>query len=375
MSLPAGEIDSRWQRIRGAMTRANLEGLLVFSNQLKPEPIHYVANYTLLGERAFGYLPMEGHPTLFISEAWDQERASRESQLEDLIVSGTNWPGEIAAVARSCKGRLGVVNREQIGRSDIQALEKALGRETLSASQLLETVAVIKSPYECNLIREASKMADAGFTRAKEVVREGLTDYALVAEIDYTMRGMGATDNFQMLSVGKESTGMLLSYGKKVEPGDLLLFEITPANGSVTYSAQLCRTALFGEPLSRLLREKFAILMEALEASLAVIKPGVSISEVAKIQNEIITKAGYGDYCRPPYMRGRGHGFGLGRIDVEEDSTLEFEEGMSLVVHPNQFIPETGYLALGEHVLVTSGGFERLTRTESKIYEWGGADR
>jgi Xaa-Pro aminopeptidase len=71
-------------------------------------------------------------------------------------------------------------------------------------------------------------------------------------------------------------------------------------------------------------------------------------------------------------MRGRGHGFGLGRIDVEEDSTLEFAEGMSLVVHPNQFIPETGYLALGEHIIVTAKGIERLTQTESKIYECGG---
>jgi Xaa-Pro aminopeptidase len=175
-----------------------------------------------------------------------------------------------------------------------------------------------------------------------------------------------------MLAVGKNITGMLLPWGKKVEPGDLLLFEITPANGAVTYSVQLCRTAIFGKKPERLLQEKFAVLIEALEESLAVIRPGVRISEVARIQNEIIGRAGYQEYCRPPYMRGRGHGFGLGRIDVEEDSTLEFAEGMSLVVHPNQFIPETGYLALGEHIIVTAKGIERLTQTESKIYECGG---
>jgi Xaa-Pro dipeptidase len=109
--------------------------------------------------------------------------------------------------------------------------------------------------------------------------------------------------------------------------------------------------------------------------SLAAIKPGVRISEVARIQNEIIGKSGYAEYCRPPYMRARGHGFGLGRIDVDEDATLEFAEGMSLVVHPNQFIPETGYLALGESIIVTESGIERLTRTESKINEFGGAGR
>lgn len=375
MSIPTGELPFRWHRIQGAMARSNLGGLLVFSNQLKTEPLHYVANHTLLGERAFCYLPIEGQPILFISEAWDQERAARESKLKGVRILERDWPKEIAAVCRSCEGRLGIVGRELLGWLDIAALETAIDHETVSATRFLEDIATIKSPYELNLIREAARMADAGFRRALEVAMEGLTDYALGAEIDYVMREMGATDNFQMLAVGKEITGMLLPCGKKVEPGDLLLFEITPANGAVTYTAQLCRTAIFGKTPTGLLREKYTLLIEALEESLKAIKPGVSISEVARIQNEIIGKAGYSEYCRPPYMRARGHGFGLGRIDVEEDATLEFAEGMSLVVHPNQFIPETGYLALGESVIVTANGVERLTQTESEIYECGGIPR
>ncbi|OGP58648.1 MAG: hypothetical protein A2162_12070 [Deltaproteobacteria bacterium RBG_13_52_11b] len=354
------------------MALAKVGGLLVFANQLKTEPLYYVANYTLLGERAFCYLPIEGQPILFISEAWDQERAAGESSLRDVRILERNGSRDIAAVCASCDGRLGIVGRELLGRQDIAALETALGRETASATRLLEDVATIKSPYELSLIREAAKMADAGFRKAMEIVKEGLPDHTLVAEIDYAMREMGATDNFQMLAVGKENSGMLLPCGKKIEPGDLLLFEITPANGAVTYSAQLCRTAIFRETPKPLLIEKYRLLIEAHEESLLAIKPGVRISEVARIQNEIIGRAGYSEYCRPPYMRARGHGFGLGRIDVEEDSTVEFAEGMSLVVHPNQFIPETGYLALGESIIVTSDGLERLTRTESKIHECGG---
>jgi len=89
---------------------------------------------------------------------------------------------------------------------------------------------------------------------------------------------MGATDNFQMMVVGKDNTGMLLPTGKKIEPDDLLLFEITPANGSITYSAQLCRTAVCGRP-SKIMEEKYDLLIEALEESLKAIKPGVKINE------------------------------------------------------------------------------------------------
>jgi len=374
MSLPLEEKLLRWRRIQEAMGKADLGGMLVFASQLKTVSIHYLTGYTLLGERAFCYLGPEGPPVLFVSEAWDRERAIRETGVDEVRILGKNWPREVADVCRPWKGRsrtvrLGLVGKEIMGRLDLQALETALGHETVSASRLLEDLAVVKTPYELARIREAARMADAGFVRALEVMRSGLSDYELVAEIDDAMRHMGATDNFQMLAVGKQNTGMLLPLNKKIESGDLILFEITPANGSETYTAQLCRTAIFGEPPDELLREKYRLLIEAQEASLSVIKPGVKISEVARIQNEIIGNAGYSDYCRPPYMRSRGHGFGLGRIEIEEDSSLEFAEGMSLVVHPNQFLPETGYLALGEHVIVTAEGIERLTRTESKIYE------
>lgn len=369
MSVPPEELDRRWTQLRGAMAGGDVGGLLVFSNQLKTTPIHYVAGYSLLGERAFCYLPSSGPPCLFISEAWDRERAVSESGLEDVEILGSDWPREIAAACRSCNGRLGLAGKEVMGRLDVKTLEEALGRETLSSTCLLEDVAMIKSPYELGLIRDASRMADAGFARALDVIREGLSDYELVAEIDYAMRKMGATDNFQMLAVGKQNTGMLLPLNKKIEPADLILFEITPANGSETYSAQLCRTVIFGRRPDKPLQEKYRLLIEAHETSLAVIRPGVRVSEVARVQNEIIGNAGYAEYCRPPYMRARGHGFGLGRIEIDEDSTLEFAEGMSVVVHPNQFLPETGYLALGEHIIVTATGIERLTRTESRIYE------
>ena len=373
-SLPPKELPLRWKRIQEMMAQENLGGLLFYSNQLRPEYIHYVANYKLLGEKAVCCLPLEGLPALFISEAWDKEMAVVQSGLE-VTVMEKDWPRQIAAAARRCKGRLGVVGRDNLGSMGVKVLESALGRETVSATSLLDRVAVVKSPYELALIREAEQMADAGFRRAIEVASEGLIDYALAAEIDYAMRDIGATDNFQMLAIGKELTGMLLPFGKKVERGDLLLFEITPSNGVLTYSAQLCRTAIFGETPGSFLQGKYAILIEAQEQSLAIIKPGTKVSEVARIQNEIIGKAGYKEYCRPPYMRARGHSFGLGRIEVDEDSPLEFVEGMSVVVHPNQYIPETGYLALGEHIIVTATGIERLTRTASRIYECGGAKK
>ena len=151
--MPTGEMDLRWRSIQEAMARAKLGGLLVFSNQLNSELVHYVANCTVLGERAFCYLPPKGQPVLFISEAWDLERTIKESHLKDVRVIGKNWPQEIASISRSCEGRLGIAGRENLGRFGIGALEEPLGRESVSATRFLEDLATIKSPYELTLIR------------------------------------------------------------------------------------------------------------------------------------------------------------------------------------------------------------------------------
>ena len=369
MTPPREEMYSRWEKLRAGMRRQQLKGLLVFSSQIKPEPIHYLTNYTLIGEKAFCLLPPnEDPPVLYISAAWDCARAEKEARGVDVRIIGKDLHRELAALINKYGMPVGMCGEENLPRLDRAALEAELGAEPASGTRLLEDAAAIKSTYELALIREASRMADAGFNSAIAAAREGMADFELGAEIDYAVRNMGATDNFQMLAVGKGNTGMHLPYGKKLEPGDLLLFEISPAFGSITYSAQLCKTAVLGR-ISSLIEDKYAVLIEALEASLKIIKPGVEMGEVTRVQDEIIGRAGYGEFCRPPYMQQRGHGFGLGAIKIKADVTRKFEAGMSCVVHPNQFIPETGYLALGEHVIVTSEGIERLTLLEPNIYE------
>jgi Xaa-Pro dipeptidase len=88
--------------------------------------------------------------------------------------------------------------------------------------------------------------------------------------------------------------------------------------------------------------------------------------------NQVIGEAGYGTYCGPPYMRSRGHGFGVGSIapgaELTDKMQTLLERHQVVAVHPNQYIPETGYLACGETVLVTDTGVERLSETETKLY-------
>jgi len=147
-----------------------------------------------------------------------------------------------------------------------------------------------------------------------------------------------------------------------IAEGDVLLSEITPAvEGEYI---QICRSAVFGKPTALQL-EKFALLDEALRAGMRTATPGTPVSAVVEAINAPIAAAGYGEYTVPPYMRTRGHSMALGSMDPEISmfSGHTLEEGMVFVMHPNQYLPDTGYLMCGEPVLITPSGAEPLTST------------
>jgi len=100
-------------------------------------------------------------------------------------------------------------------------------------------------------------------------------------------------------------------------------------------------------------------------------KTGAPASAIAAAINRTFIEAGYEKYCRPPFMRVRGHGLGCGSSapgGLEDGNQTKLEEGMTFIIHPNQYLPETGYLTLGDTVVMTHAEAEPLTRSSWDIY-------
>jgi len=105
-------------------------------------------------------------------------------------------------------------------------------------------------------------------------------------------------------------------------------------------------------------------------ALLAAGAAGNTVAHVANKMNEAVAKHGYGEYCRPPYMRVRGHGLGSVSSlpgDIGADNEMALEEGMTFVMHPNQFLPGGGYMMVGEPVVITKTCAEPLTTRYSRL--------
>jgi Xaa-Pro aminopeptidase len=145
--------------------------------------------------------------------------------------------------------------------------------------------------------------------------------------------------------------------------------EITPSyKGQL---AQICRTIVLGE-VPALLRQKYELVVSSMLAGFAAAKPGAKMGDICRAINTVLEAEGYAEFCHPPHIRRRGHGLGFGSIepgDVALDNDIVLEPDMLFMIHPNQYLPETGYLLCGEPAVVTPQGAQALTRQQAALAE------
>ena len=217
-------------------------------------------------------------------------------------------------------------------------------------------------------LRRAAAIADAGVTALHEDARVGLKEFELAAIVEHRMRSLGAEDNFGMVVANSHNQALHPPTDRVVESGDIIIGEITPCIGGLF--VQICRTMVLGEP-PPIVREKYGILEKAMQLGLDAARTGSPASDIAAAINGAFYEAGYEKYCRPPFMRVRGHGLGCGSFapgSLEDANKTRLEENMTFIIHPNQYLPESGYLTLGDTVVMSSTGAEPMTHSSWELY-------
>src|SRR4029078_6616751 len=181
------------------------------------------------------------------------------------------------------------------------------------------------------------------------------------------MKSRGAEDNFLLLCAGSHNRAVQPSTGRRFQRGDIILAEITPSvRGQL---AQICRTVVIGDASAEL-ADRYALVVRSMNAGIAGARPGVPMSEVCRAINTVLEAQGYGEFCHPPHISRRGHGLGFVSVrpgDVALDNDTPLEPGMVFMIHPNQYLPETGYLLCGEPVVMTANGAQRLTLNKAAL--------
>jgi Xaa-Pro dipeptidase len=363
--------DARIDAVLRRMAADGIALLIACSNGLqlpdRPDPVVHLSGYRSLSE-SFFLLHRDGTAKLIVSPAADAERVAAW-KYSPACVAADSIAGELArelADRKTMGGPVAIVGIDALPHLLAEHLLANQECAILSFDEALYNANGRKTAAEISRARSAALIAEQGLERLLELARPGMRECDLAVELNCYMKSLGADDNFLMLCASPHNPAAMPSSNRKIQRGDALVTELTPSYEG--QFVQICRTIAVGPPSAEL-REKYDLVLRAMWAGIEVIRPGIPMSRVCAAINEVLEAAGYAEYCRPPHMRRRGHGLGCGSVapgDVAATNDTTLEEDMIFVVHPNQYLPETGYLMCGEPVRVTATGAETLsTRTAS----------
>jgi Xaa-Pro aminopeptidase len=344
------------------MRDAGLDHLVLFGNAWQNDYLRYAADFGILEGEGLAIVDRDGTVQLLLDDRLEAERCAVE--VPDLDVRAT--PDMVADATVLIAGFTGpfALAPHIMPRGISHA---AAGAQ--DATGLIDRLLMVKAREELDAIRSAAHLADEGYEVFRRAARVGRKDYELAAETEAFFRAAGVDDNFMLIGVGgQEMRGMTPPTGRVLAEGDQVITELTPCVDG--YYVQICRSLVMGEPSAEQLHS-FDVWNRAMVAGIETVRPGVTAADIAKAENDVFRAEGLGEYCTNKYTRVRGHGLGLfpdTKPHILEDVGTVIEEGMVLIVHPNTYHPQAGYMVLGDSLIVGPDGAEILTQTPRRLF-------
>ena len=253
--------------------------------------------------------------------------------------------------------------------SQLKRLEKAFdGMELTDLPGACEELRRVKTPAEIENIRTAQKITDAAFTHICSVLKRGMTELEVAAELEYFMRKSGA-DGLAFETIAVSGPKSSLPHGV---PGNVVLTEnafLTMDFGARYngYCADMTRTVVLGKADDEM-KAIYEIVLQAQKAVIASLRPGAVGQDVDAAARDIITAAGYGK-C---FGHGTGHSVGL-EIHEEPRASVRsndvFVPGQLLTAEPGIYLEGKYGVRIEDLLLVTESGCEDLTKSDKTLIE------
>jgi Xaa-Pro aminopeptidase len=236
-------------------------------------------------------------------------------------------------------------------------------RETADVVERLRTV---KDKEELARIRAAAKLGASLFEVALPLVRPGATESALAAEMEYAARREGAEAmSFSTIVAAGPRSALphARASANAVPRRGFVLFDFGVILAG--YCSDMTRTVCVGRPTTED-RRVYQAVLEAQQAALAAVRPGVAVGEVDRAARSVLRGAGLARY----FTHSTGHGVGLEiheppRVAAGQQERLQ--PGMVITVEPGVYLAKRGGVRIEDMVVVTGSGCEVLTSTNKDL--------
>lgn len=238
-------------------------------------------------------------------------------------------------------------------------------------SGLVERLRAVKDSEEIRRIRAAVGLASSLFEPLLKRIQPGKRELEVAAELEYAARKAGAA-GMSFETIVASGTRSALPHGvASTQPiankGFLVLdFGVILAG----YCSDMTRTLHLGHP-GTWARRAYQAVLEAQQAAVATVGPGVATGEVDRAARKVLVRAGLARY----FTHSTGHGVGL---EIHEAPRLAkgqrepLQPGMVVTIEPGVYLPGKGGVRIEDMVLVTGKGCEVLTPTPKELITLAG---
>ncbi|MEW6051980.1 MAG: Xaa-Pro peptidase family protein [Candidatus Zixiibacteriota bacterium] len=353
---------SRINELRAKCRAANLDAIIVTNM----EQVRYLTGFS--GDS--GMLVLSGHGAEFLTDfrftdqAKKQVRGARVS-----IVTGDLYVNlkEVAILKGRnqrvgfCGDHLSVTNRDKLAANLPEALP-------VNADSLFAEMGWVKDTAELTNIRKAVEISDTVFRRILELVRPGVRENELAAEMEYQMMMLGSEKPaFDTIVASGYRAAMPhgVASAKRLEKGDFVTFDFgARVNGFVS---DITRTVVVGKATPRQ-KKIYGIVLKAQLAGIRRVRAGVAAKAVDEACRSLIKKAGYGK----EFGHGTGHGIGFfihmgPRVSAISKDKLK--PNNVITIEPGIYISGWGGVRIEDDVLVTRTGGKVLNRAPKNLLE------
>lgn len=389
---PAIELEYRCNRLQELMVENGLDAVIITQNA----DLFY---FTGTVQSGCLYLPAKGQPLYLVRR--DAARARMESGLREVRAFGS--PKDIPAIV----AEFGYPEASKIG-MEFDVLPVGLfdryrkvwpKAEFLDATPLIRLVRMIKSHYEIHLMQDAADQVDKVYQRAKEVIRAGMTDLELAAELEYVARKHGHLGLIRMRVFNGE---MLFGHTFSGVDSAVPAYTDTPFGGmgpspsfgqGASYKTIGCnepiiidfagsidgylvdQTRIFSiGPLSDRLRKGFDDMLKVQELMKQIAVEGISWGELYDRCHALACELGYADSfmgARGAQVSFIGHGIGV-EIDEYPFIAKGFKEqtlqiGMVWAFEPKVVFPGEGAVGIENTFYLSNEGLKQLTRSDDSL--------
>lgn len=380
-AFPRTEYLRRLDAVKSEMTHCDVDALFVSD----ANNIAYLTGYTTPS----GYVPqgllilLDHEEPTFILRLMDAPAAIHQSFMaRDKIIG---YPEGLIAnperdgydLAIDFLNDAGVATRGiavELGNLSARTAEKFRTRlpnaRIVDFTNAVTWIRIVKSDLEIAVMREAAAISDAAMSRAAEVIRAGVREADVIAELMGTL-ARGANGNpgtrvaaISLCSSPRTGTAHIPWSEDAFRQGSQINLELGGVRHA--YAVGLMRTFSIGTPSERLKRVHQAHVA-GMDVALGTIRPGVTCSEVANAFYRAYEEHGFRKESRCGYANGIGW----------LEPTASFRDGDMTELKPNMtfhlmlgnWIDEDFGYMISESIRVTESGVEVLTNTPRKIFE------